>query len=290
MTKYVTAVGLSTLVMLAGCAKKADEQSAEIAAESMAAPLMADTASRVETATHPQTLLASELSALEKSRQLVKTSRVSFEVSDIQKTTQVLEQKLLGLNGYIESKQVDYRVEDQQSRPKLDGTVDVFEKVIPNTQLVVRLPNPQVTAFLNDLLPLMRHFNQQNYEAKRYELKLLEEKLNTASQTAGVAGNTNNQLQRLTQLEVQDRLQYSTVTLDFFQTAQLRQRQDINIQRVAQLHSDPFFTRLFQSMKMGFIGVRELIVWLVMLWPLYIVLLVGLVVYRQSKKFRKADQ
>lgn len=284
MKKQIIVIGFSTLILVSGCAKKAEEQSAGSAAESKAAPtLLADT-SAVKTAENPTELVTTELSQLEQSRQLVKTSRISFEVKDIQKTTTALEQKLLAINGYIESKQVDYRVEDQDSRPKLDGTVTVFEKIVPTTQLIVRVPNQQVTVFLNGLLPLMTYFNQQSYEAKRYELKLLEEKLNTASQSAGVASNTSNQLQRLTQLEVQDRLQYSTITLDFFQTAQIRQRQDINIQRVAELHSDPFFARIWQSIKMGFIGLRELVVWLVMLWPLYVVLLAGLLGYRHFKK------
>lgn len=290
MKKQIIVIGFSSLILMSGCAKKAEEQSSAMSAETAAAPAVAADADAVQVAQNPEALLPTQQSALEQSRQLVKTSSVSFEVKDMQQTTCALEQKLLALNGYIESKQMDYRVEDQQLRKKLDGTVDVFEKISPTTHMVVRVPSQQVTVFLNDLLPLMKYFNQQSYEAKRYELKLLEEKLNTASQSAGVASNTNNQLQRLTQLEVQDRLQYSTITLDFFQAAQIRQRQDVNIQRVAQLHSDPFFARISQSIKMGFIGLRELLVWLVMLWPLYVILLAGLLMYRYFKKFKKADQ
>jgi hypothetical protein len=287
MKQYVWIAGLSVVILMSGCAKKSEAPSADMAAESMAAPAVSANSPAVASAENPQELLATDLSALEQSRQLVKTSRLSFEVKDIQKTTMALQQKLLALNGYIESKQVDYQVADQQSRQKLDGTVTLFEKIVPTTQMTVRVPNQQVTAFLNDVLPLMTYFNQQQYEAKRYELKLLEEKINTAAQTAGVANNTSNQLQRLTQLEVQDRLQYSTITLDFFQAAQLRQRQDINIQRVAQLHSDPLLARLGQSLKMGFIGLRECVVWLVMLWPLLLLVAAGAVVYRIVKKSKQ---
>lgn len=290
MKKQIIVIAFSTLILLSGCAKKAEEQSSAMSAETAAAPAVAGSTDAVKTAENPNQLLTTETSQLEQSRQLLKTSSVSFEVKDIQKTTTALEQKLLAINGYIESKQVDYRVEDQDLRQKLDGTVTVFEKIVPNTQLIVRVPSQQVTVFLNDLLPLMVYFNRQSYEAKRYELKLLEEKLNTASQSASVASNTNNQLQRLTQLEVQDRLQYSTITLDFFQAAQIRQRQDINIQRVAELQSDPFFARIWQSINMGFIGLRELVVWLVMLWPLYVLLLAGWLMYQYFKKFKKADQ
>ncbi len=293
MNNNLTVLACATLLVMAGCAKKMDE-SAEMAASDagagmMAAEPVAADASEVQNAVNPEQLVSDRQSMLEQSRQLVKSAQLNFEVGDIQKTTQAIEKQLLQINGYVESKSVDYQIEDYRARAKLDGTVDVFEKILPTAELTIRVPNQQVTAFLNGLLPLMKNFNQQYYEAKRYELKLLQESISSAQQTAGTFATVNNQVQRLTQLEVQDRLQFSTITIRYYQTPQLRQRQDINLQRVANLHSDPFLARIWQSAKMGLIGIREVILWLVMIWPAYVMIAVIIVALRLRRRARNKD-
>lgn len=221
-------------------------------------------------AQNPEQLVSNQQSALEQNRQLVKSAQLQFEVKDVLKTTSALEQQLLQYNGYIEEKQINYQVSDRSERDRIDGSVDIYEKITPTVQLTVRIPNAQVTSFLNNLLPLMLNFNTQSYEAKRYELKLLEEKLNTANQSNSGSNAVNNQLQQLTNLEVKDRLAYSTIRLEFFQQSQVRKTHDLNINRIATLDSDPLFSRIWEAIKVGLYGFRETIIWLVMLWPLYV--------------------
>ena len=255
-----------------GCSKKEESAASDaaVAMESAGAESKAAPADNV--AQNPDQLLSTQQSALEQNRQLVKSAQLQFEVKDVLKTTATLEQQLLQYNGYIEQKQIDYQISDSSRRDHVDGSVSIYEKITPTVQLTVRIPNAQVTTFLNNLLPLMLNFNTQSYEAKRYELKLLEDKLNTANQGSGASNSINNQLQQLTDLEVKDRLAYSTIRLEFFQQAQLRKSQDLNINRVATLDSDPLFSRLWESIKMGLYGFREVFIWLVMLWPLYVVI------------------
>lgn len=296
MEKKIAIIMISSVLLISGCAKKTEE-STEYTSDSVAAAdaVATDASAEVESAAsvsaegapqavaNPEQLLMVQQSQLEQNRQLVKSSQISFEVDQLQKATQEIEKKLLEVNGYIELKQIDYQIEDQEYRNKLDGTIDVFEKIKPTAQLTVRVPNAQVSNFLNNLVPIIKNFNQQSYEAKKYELKLLEEKMNTAQQTYGESRALSNQFQQLTQQEVKDRLQYSTISLQYYQVAQVRQSKDLNINRIANIHSDPFLMRIWASIKMGFIAVREVLVWLVMLWPLYLVLLVGFVGYRKFK-------
>ena len=214
--------------------------------------------------------MSQQQNALEQNRQLVKSAQLQFEVKDVLKTTSALEQQLSQYQGYIEEKQINYQVSDRSERDRIDGSVDIYEKITPTVQLTVRIPNQQVTPFLNQLLPLMLNFNSQSYEAKRYELKLLEEKLNTANQSNSASNAVNNQLQQLTNLEVKDRLAYSTIRLEFFHQAQVRKTRDLNINRIATLDSDPLLSRIWEAIKVGLYGLRETIIWLVMLWPLYL--------------------
>lgn len=252
-----------------GCSKKEEgpASDAAVATESVA---LDSKAVQQNAAKNPEQLVSQQQNALEQNRQLVKSAQLQFEVKDVLKTTSTLEQQLSQYQGYIEEKQINYQVSDRSERDRIDGSVDIYEKITPTVQLTVRIPNQQVTPFLNQLLPLMLNFNSQSYEAKRYELKLLEEKLNTANQSNSASNAVNNQLQQLTNLEVKDRLAYSTIRLEFFQQAQVRKTRDLNINRIATLDSDPLLSRIWEAIKIGLYGLRETIIWLVMLWPLYL--------------------
>ncbi|MFV5190666.1 DUF4349 domain-containing protein [Acinetobacter courvalinii] len=252
-----------------GCSKKEEglASDAAVATESVA---LDSQAVQQNAAKNPEQLVSQQQNALEQNRQLVKSAQLQFEVKDVLKTTSALEQQLSQYQGYIEEKQINYQVSDRSERDRIDGSVDIYEKITPTVQLTVRIPNQQVTPFLNQLLPLMLNFNSQSYEAKRYELKLLEEKLNTVNQSNSASNAVNNQLQQLTNLEVKDRLAYSTIRLEFFQQAQVRKTHDLNINRIATLDSDPLLSRIWEAIKIGLYGLRETIIWLVMLWPLYL--------------------
>ena len=258
----------STLI---GCSKKEEgiANDASVAAEHTTDH---SEAIRANAAKNPEQLVSTQQSALEQSRQLVKSSQLQFEVKEVLKTTATLEQQLLKYNGYVEEKQINYQVSDSSRRDHIDGSISIYEKITPTAQLTVRIPNDQVTAFLNNLLPLMLNFNSQAYEAKRYELKLLEDKLNTANQSNSASNAVNNQLQQLTNLEVKDRLAYSTIRLDFFQQPQVRKTHDLNIDRIATLDSEPLLSRMWESIKIGLHGFKEVLIWLSMFWPLYVVI------------------
>lgn len=274
----------STIV---GCSKKEEGAASDASVATESAAPNSETI-RANAAKNPEQLVSTQQSALEQNRQLIKSAELKFEVKDVLKTTSTLEQQLLQYNGYIENKQIDYQVNDRSQHDRIDGTVDIYEKITPTVQLMVRIPNDQVTTFLNHLLPLMLNFNTQNYEAKRYELKLLEEKLNTANQSNSASNTVNNQLQQLTDLEVKDRLAYSTIRLEFFQQPKVRKSHDLNIHRIASLDSDPLLTRIAEAFKIGLSYFKETLIWLIQFWAFYIVI-IAIWLIRKAYKTRKQN-
>ncbi|MBP8006072.1 MAG: DUF4349 domain-containing protein [Acinetobacter sp.] len=274
---------LSTAIV--GCSKKEEGMASD---PSVAAERTASNSDIVQenTVKNPEQLVSTQQSALEQNRQLVKSAQLQFEVKDVLQTTLALEQQLLQYNGYIENKQIDYQVSDRSQRNRIDGTIDIYEKITPFVQLTVRIPNDQVTTFLNKLLPLMLNFNTQSYEAKRYELKLLEEKLNTANQSNSASNTVNNQLQQLTDLEVKDRLAYSTIRLEFFQQPKVRKSHDLNIHRIATMDSEPLLTRIGEAFKVGLSYFKETILWLIQFWAFFLVI-IAIWVIRKAYRLRK---
>jgi len=285
LTKKLTVI-LILGSSLVACSKHPDHAANEAAVTTESVALDSE-AVQENAAKNPEQLVSQQQNALEQNRQLVKSAQLQFEVKDVLKTTSALEQQLSQYQGYIEEKQINYQVSDRSERDRIDGSVDIYEKITPTVQLTVRIPNEQVTPFLNQLLPLMLNFNSQTYEAKRYELKLLEEKLNTANQSNSASNAVNNQLQQLTNLEVKDRLAYSTIRIEFFQQSQVRKTHDLNINRIATLDSDPLLSRIWEAIKVGLYGLRETIIWLVMLWPLYLAIAI-LWMIRRWYKVRKS--
>ena len=274
----------STIV---GCSKKEEGAASDASVATESAAPNSETI-RANAAKKPEQLVSTQQSALEQNRQLIKSAELKFEVNDVLKTTSTLEQQLLQYNGYIENKQIDYQVSDRSQHDRIDGTVDIYEKITPTVQLTVRIPNDQVTTFLNHLLLLMLNFNTQSYEAKRYELKLLEEKLNTANQSNSPSNTVNNQLQQLTDLEVKDRLSYSTIRLEFFQQPKVRKSHDLNIHRIASLDSDPLLIRIAEAFKIGLSYFKETFIWLIQFWAFYIVI-IAIWLIRKAYKTRKQN-
>lgn len=283
-------------VVLSGCSKKQDEASAEASADSaVVAADSAQTEAVAASAEHepnttpvtsqkPDVILNTEVNAAEATRRMVREASVTFTAQDVVKTTLAIEKITLEAGGFIEQKNIDFNVIDSRSQKIADGKVKIFEKVDPLAAMVIRVPSERAAGVVNQLLPLMFFLNQQQYSAKRYELRMLEEKI---SQTQHVPSDTRNaqlsEISRLTRMEVQDRVRYSTITLAISQPTLVRERIDIDVDAVARLNGDSFWKRAWNGIQYGWHFVLDLLVLLITIWPLYLLALLFYVVYRIAK-------
>ena len=242
----------------------------------------------------PEVLMSEQINPLEKSRKMVKTASIDFEVDDVYQTGLALEQLTVQFAGFVEQKDIEKQQIEQFSRRNTDGSQTIFSKIQPRASMVVRIPTAHTQRFINSMPKFMLFLNEQRYEAKRLELRLLQEKLNQQANSAD-AGNTqaSNRLTadiaRLTQQEVEDRLNYSTIQLTFSQAATLHQVKDIQLKVLAK-QQDNFFVRVWQSIYQGAVGFLEFIVVAVVLWPLGLILLIGGGIAWKYKKRRAALQ
>lgn len=282
-------------IVLVGCSKKTEEASADteasaeqvVSADAAEAPVDANTNqpnTTPVTEQKPDVILNTEVNPAEAARRMVREANVNFTAQDVVKTTLAVEKITLEAGGFIEQKNIDFNVIDKQQQKIADGKIKVFEKIDPLANLVIRVPSERAAGVVNQLLPLMFFLNQQQYSAKRYELKLLEEKI---SQTQSVPSDTRNaqlnEISRLTKMEVQDRVRYSTITLAISQPTLVRERIDVDIDAVARLNGDSFWKRAWNGVQYGWQFVLDLLVVLITIWPLYLLLLIGFLLYRVIK-------
>lgn len=291
-----------SLVLISGCAKKAEEaaesasaQDSQVVAQDAVQAADASEKSNEQAAENtvdttpvteqkPETILSTDVSQAEKARRMVREAQVNFTAKDVVKTALEIDKLTFQAGGFIEQKNISFDVLDKQTQKIGDGKIRVFEKVDPHAEIIVRVPSDKAAVYVNQLLPLMYFLNQQQYSAKRFELKLLEEKM---AQTQTVPSDTKqsqlNEISRLTQLEVQDRVRFSTISITIKQPAMVRESLDVDVDAVARLNGDGFWKRAWEGVQYGWQFILDLLVILVTIWPLYLLIMVGCIIYRMTK-------
>lgn len=234
----------------------------------------------------PKTVLSDTVHSNESVRKMVREANVSFATKDVVKTALAIDKMTFEAGGFVEQKDIDFRVVQQKSQNIADGKVKVFEKVKPTAVMTVRVPSERAASYVNQLLPLMFFLNEQQYSAKRYELKLLEEKV---TQSQVVPNTTKNvqleEINKLTQMEVQDRVRYSTIKIYMNQLAFVREHLDVDLSKVAQKNDDSFWVKSWGGIVDGWYFILDLIIILIKIWPMYLLLLIGFFIYRLFKPF-----
>jgi hypothetical protein len=293
--KILTA--LLCAVLLSSCSKKEESASSDYESPELAAQ-SADVAA-VESATEvdnepnttpqaeqkPDVIINTQVNAAESARKMVREANVNFTSKDVVKTALAIDKMTYEVGGFVEQKDIDFRVVDSKSTKIADGKIKVFEKVDPVALMTVRVPSEKAAVYVNQLLPLMYFLNEQQYSAKRYELKLLEEKI---QQTQVVPSDTKNsqlsEISKLTQMEVQDRVRYSTIKILMNQPSAVRERFEVDIDAVARLNGDGFWKRAWSGVVHGWQFVLDFLVVLITIWPLYFIFIIGFVIYRLLKQ------
>ncbi|WP_312967995.1 hypothetical protein [Acinetobacter gerneri] len=290
---------LLLISLMSGCAKKeAASDSSNDAQAADAAQVATDSAIQAEavhepnttpaTEQKPEVILNTQVNPAEATRRMVREANVDFTAKDVVKTALDIDKLTFDAGGFVEQKNIDFTVVDTQSEKIADGKIKIFEKVNPRADIIVRIPSEKAAGFVNALLPLMYFLNQQQYTAKRYELRLLEEKI---SQTQTVPSDSKrpelNEIARLTNMEVQDRVRYSTIHLIVTQPATVRERIDVDIDAVARLNGDNFWKRAWNGVLYGWQFILDLLVILVTIWPLYLVIFVGIILYKSVRSLMK---
>jgi hypothetical protein len=287
------APALAIMLAISACSKKEEYAESSAASADMQGIASAPAAEAGGNAANPQdvpaVLLSESANPVEKSRPMVKTVSVSFEVKDVYQSALQLEQLTADFAGFVEQKNINKQLEDQYERNNNDGTLSIYQKLRPQGSMIVRIPSDQTQRFINTLPKYMQFLNEQRYEAKRFQLKLLEEKLNQQATSNGGDSKTASRLAaeiaELTRQEVQDRLNYSTIQLDFSQPASLHKKPDIQLQQVAK-QDEPFLSRIWQAIQSGAAGFVDVVVFMTLLWPAWVIaaIITALILWRRKQR------
>jgi len=314
---------LLLLLTASGCSRPPQSESAapaqadvaetESTAGGMRAPAAitaAKTAPEIETDTRPSAdqVASSATTYTDAQRKFIRTAQAEFRVRDVYKSSLAIEDVVAAQGGFVVKNHIGTETQGSQTRPAGNGRLLELTEYTVRGELVVRVPSDNAQAFLRAIVGQMEFLDQRNFEAMDAQFALLRRQLEyrrsqEAQQQLGravaeggelidkadvISAQTGNKAARdealIAHQEFEDKIEFATINLSMYQSPNVRQTELIDVEAVFRQHRQGFVSRLGESLAAGWYGVLDVLLALMVLWPAWLLVLAGALVYRRYRK------
>lgn len=246
-------------------------------------------------------------------KKLIINVRAQFKVEDVVKSNRAIENLTRQQGGYVALSRISNEEDGTQIFTK--GNQDIkLTTYYRQGHMIVRIPREKVSAFLTQIQQQVAFLQAQEFSAEDVTLdiyrKQLEAKLNSEmaselekqrlqstnekqqasninSITATYSARQQQELARLQQLEIADRVQFSTIELTFSQAANTYKEISQNLDAVIEAEQPSFASQVAEAFKSGWEILKSMVLGIIGLWWLW-VLLIGLyVLYRLVRRLHR---
>lgn len=250
---------------------------------------------------------------------LLITASADFKVEDVVKTSDAIESLTRQQAGYVALSNISNHPRD--SRTFVQGNKNItITTYTRKANMTVRIPRANVSKFLAQLQQQVAFLNEQQFSAQDVTLdiyreqlasqlnsdmasELSQERLNSKNDkdqgsnvdaiTATYAARRQQELAKLEQLAIADKVQYSTINLTFMQPDISYKETTQNLDVLLDAEQPSFSTQVNQAFKDGWEILRSVALGLIQLWWLLVLGGVFYLIYRMIKsiyrKFFKND-
>ena len=247
-------------------------------------------------------------------RKFIRTAQAQFRVKDVYTSALAIEDVAAQQGGFVVDNDISAQTMNIRRRPAGNGKlIELAEYTVRGT-LIVRVPSDKTQVFLRAIASQMEFLDQRSFDAADAQFQLLRQQLayqreQQAQQELGqamqsgdrldrksdvIAARTGAKLQRdealIQQKEFEDKIAFSTINLSLYQLSKIRQTEMTDVEAVFQKHSPGFFPRLFDALRVGWYGVLDLFIGLMNVWPLWLVLGLGLYGLRRWSLSRRRQR
>lgn len=247
-------------------------------------------------------------------RRFIRTAQAQFRVKDVYSSALAIEDVAAQQGGFTVNNNISAQTMNTQRRPAGNGKLIELSEYTVRGNLVVRVPSAKTQAFLRAIASQMEFLDQRSFDAADAQFQLLRQQLayqreQQAQQELGQAVQSGDRLDRkadvigartgaklqrdealIQQKEFEDKIDFSTINLSLYQLSKIRQTEMIDVEAVFQKHSPGFFTRLFDAMRVGWYGVLDLFIGLMNVWPLWLIVGLGLYGLRRWSVSRRKSR
>ena len=240
-------------------------------------------------------------------RKFIRTAQAKFRVKDVYQSALAIEDAVAAQGGFVVKNDISTRVDDIRRRSLGNGQVVELAEYTVRGDLTVRVPSDKAQVFLRSIIGQIEFLDARSFAAADAQFALLREQLayqrnQEAQQELGDANEEGGKLGQkaqviaaradarsgrdealIAQKEFEDRVAFATLDLSMYQLPKLRRTEMADMEAAVRDNSPGFFTRLGKSLSVGWYGVLEFSLQLVKLWPLWLVLILGVVVIRRLR-------
>lgn len=250
---------------------------------------------------------------------LLITASADFKVEDVVKTSDAIESLTRQQAGYVALSNISNHPRD--SRTFVQGNKNItITTYTRQADMTVRIPRANVSKFLAQLQQQVAFLNGQQFSAQDVTLdiyreqlasqlnsdmasELSQERLNSKNDkdqgsnvdaiTATYAARRQQELAKLEQLAIADKVQYSTINLTFMQPDISYKETTQNLDVLLDAEQPSFSSQVGQAFKDGWEILRSVALGLIQLWWLLVLGGIFYLIYRMIKaiyrKFFKHD-
>ena len=250
---------------------------------------------------------------------LLITASADFKVEDVVKTSDAIESLTRQQAGYVALSNISNHPRD--SRTFVQGNKNItITTYTRQADMTVRIPRANVSKFLAQLQQQVAFLNGQQFSAQDVTLdiyreqlasqlnsdmasELSQERLNSKNDkdqgsnvdaiTATYAARRQQELAKLEQLAIADKVQYSTINLTFMQPDISYKETTQNLDVLLDAEQPSFSSQVSQAFKDGWEILRSVALGLIQLWWLLVLGGIFYLIYRMIKaiyrKFFKHD-
>ena len=313
---------LIVLLLAASCSRHERAADADATAES--APAMGESAAvaaAVEVAPQnreapmlqgpgvdPSQVASDVATQVDPQRRFIRTAQAQFQVKDVYRTALAIEDEVASQGGFVVDNEISSQVQRVLSRPLAPGKRLELTEYSLQGQLTVRVPSERTQAFLRAVAAHMQFLDRRSFSARAAQFDLLRQQLASqraqdeqrelgdavqaggkladrtdAIQSRGAARATRDEA-LIAQKEFEDRVAFSTITLSLRQDAQVRRAERVDVDAVFRDNGPGFFSRLGESLSVGWRAALDIVIALAALWPLWLMVVAAGLAWRRWRK------
>lgn len=253
-------------------------------------------------------LSSSAATYADSSRRFIRTGDLRFRTDDVVRTSFAIEALIARHGGFVANTHLATEVHNRYLTPiSADSSLETTKYTVVN-RLTVRVPSAELDTTLKSLIAFVDFLDHRTLAATDVRIALLRDRLTKrrlARHTERLADAIDEKGRKLKEtvtaedrlidrqeqadeaalktMELEDRIGFSTLTLDIYQRENIRRTLLANEQNI-DAYEPGFFSKAGEALKDGWEFLQDIALALIRSWSLVLLVVIAYLLYRRLRK------
>ncbi len=264
----------------------------------------------VETTTDSTSAISSSAAVENKNsdRKFVRTADVKFKVKNVAKSTYAIEEATTKFGGFVTYTNLQSNIYDEDKTKVSQDSTLVTTKYKVDNNITIRVPNTKMDTVIKTIAKQIHFLDYRIIKADDVSLQILanemtqkrsnssEKRIERAIDNKGKKLNQiitaeenlatkkeENDATKLQNLSLKDQVNFSTLTLNIYQDESIKQEMIAN-EKSINAYRPNIGLQIWDSLKTGWFMLENIISFVVVLWPLALLSILGYFGYKKIIK------